>query len=48
MTDKRTAQAAPSIDTDGQLDSAAEPSIYAHYSLPYSTGASGERRLGRR
>ena len=48
MTDKKTAQAAPAIDTDGQLDSSAEPAIYAHYSMPYSQGASGERRLGRR
>ena len=48
LTDKKTAQDAPSIPTDGQLDSATEPAIYAHYGLPYSTGASGERRLGRR
>jgi len=48
MTDKKTAQSAPFIDTDGQLDSSTEPAIYAHYSMPYSQGASGERRLGRR
>jgi hypothetical protein len=48
LTDKKTAKAAPSIETDGQLDSATEPTIYAHYDLPYSQGASGERRLGRR
>jgi hypothetical protein len=48
MTDKRIAQEAPSIPTDGQLESTVEPSIYAHYSMTYSTGATGERRLGRR
>ncbi len=48
MTDKKTAKAAPAIDTDGQLDSATEPTIFAHYDMPYSLGASGERRLGRR
>lgn len=47
-TDKRTAQAAPSIATDGQLESHMESDIYMHYGLPYSTGAGGERRLGRR
>lgn len=48
MTDKKTAKAAPAIDTDGQLQSESEPVIYAHYGLPYERGASGERRLGRR
>lgn len=48
LTDKKTAKAAPAIDTDGQLQSAAEPAIYAHYGLPYERGAGGERRLGRR
>jgi sporulation protein YlmC with PRC-barrel domain len=48
MTDKKTAKAAPAIETDGQLDSSTEPTIYAHYSMPYTTGATGERRLGRR
>lgn len=48
MTDKKTAKAAPAIDTDGQLDSATEPAIFEHYDMPYAVGASGERRLGRR
>jgi hypothetical protein len=48
LTDKKTAKAAPAIDTDGELDSAIEPTVYAHYGLPYQQGASGERRLGRR
>jgi len=39
---------APSIDTDGQLESAMEPAVFEHYGLVYSQGASGERRLGRR
>ena len=25
-----------------------EPALFAHYSLPYQPGASGQRRLGRR
>ncbi len=48
MTDKKTAKAAPSIGTDGQLESEAEPEVYAHYGLGYERGAGGERRLGRR
>ncbi len=48
MTDKKTAKAAPSIDTNGQLESESEPAVYAHYGLPYERGAGGERRLGRR
>ena len=48
MTDKKTAKAAPVIETDGQLQSEDEPAIYAHYGLPYERGAGGERRLGRR
>ncbi|AGL19843.1 PRC-barrel domain-containing protein [Actinoplanes sp. N902-109] len=39
---------APSIDTDGELTAADEPGVFAHYNLPYVTGASGERRLARR
>lgn len=39
---------APSIDTDGELAAADEPQVFAHYQLPYATGAAGERRLGRR
>ena len=48
QTDKKTAKAAPSIETTGQLDSSTEPLLYAHYDMPYAQGASGERRLGRR
>ena len=48
MTDKKLAKDAPAIDTDGELNSAAEPGIYAHYGLTYERGAGGERRLGRR
>ncbi|MEV7871216.1 PRC-barrel domain-containing protein [Streptomyces sp. NPDC088124] len=46
--DRRLAKEAPSIDTDGELLAEMEPGIFAHYGLPYSTGAGGERRLGRR
>ena len=46
--DKKLAKAAPSIAVDGQLESEAEPDIYAYYGLTYERGASGERRLGRR
>lgn len=48
LTDKKLAKNAPSIDTDGQLTSEAEPGLYAHYGLAYERGAGGERRLGRR
>jgi hypothetical protein len=48
MTDKKAAKDAPSIDTDGELESTLEPEIYAHYGLVYEKGAGGERRLGRR
>ncbi|GAA2486685.1 PRC-barrel domain-containing protein [Winogradskya humida] len=46
--DKKLAADAPTIDTDGELTAAEEPAVYAHYNLPYATGASGERRLARR
>ncbi|MFE3830284.1 PRC-barrel domain-containing protein [Streptomyces sp. NPDC059092] len=46
--DRKVAKEAPSIDTDGELLAENEPEIFAHYGLPYSTGAGGERRLGRR
>lgn len=46
--DKKLARAAPSIDTDGELEADAEPALYTHYGLEYKTGSSGERRLGRR
>lgn len=45
---KKLAREAPSIPQDGQLEAAMEPEIFAHYGLPYSTGANGERKLGRR
>ncbi len=48
MTDKKLAKSAPSIDTDGQLESDTEPDLYSYYGLPYERGANGERRLGRR
>jgi sporulation protein YlmC with PRC-barrel domain len=48
MADKKLVKDAPSIDTDGELTAEEEPGIFAHYGLPYSPGASGERRLGRR
>ncbi len=46
--DKKLARSAPSIEVDGELEADAEPAVYAHYGLEYQTGASGERRLGRR
>lgn len=46
--DKKVVKDAPSIDTDGELEAALEPEVYAHYGLPYVTGSGGERRLGRR
>ncbi|WP_138759328.1 PRC-barrel domain-containing protein [Modestobacter altitudinis] len=36
---------APSIDTDGELSVEDEPAVFAHYSLPYTSGV---RRLARR
>jgi PRC-barrel domain len=48
LTDKKLAKSSPSIDLDGQLDSATEPAVFAHYNLEYRQGATGERRLGRR
>jgi PRC-barrel domain len=46
--DKKLVAAAPSIDTDGELTAVEEPEVFAHYELPYSAGATGERRLARR
>ena len=46
--DKKLVSDAPSIDTDGELTAADEPRLFAHYELPYRTGAAGERRLARR
>ena len=45
---KKLASDAPSIDMDGELTAADEPTVFAHYNLPYEPGAAGERRLGRR
>jgi hypothetical protein len=46
--DKKLVGAAPTIDLDGELTAVDEPTVFAHYNLPYETGANGERRLGRR
>jgi hypothetical protein len=46
--DKKLVGDAPTIDTDGELTAADEPRVFAHYQLPYVTGAAGERRLARR
>ena len=46
--EKKQVGDAPSIDTDGELAAADEPRVFAHYDLPYSIGAGGERRLARR
>ncbi|MCU1424266.1 MAG: photosystem reaction center subunit [Microbacteriaceae bacterium] len=45
---KKLIKDAPSIGTDGELEASQEPEVFAHYQLEYSTGANGERRLGRR
>ena len=45
---KKLVKDAPAIDTDGELTAEEEPGIFAHYSLEYSIGPGGERRLGRR
>jgi hypothetical protein len=39
---------APSIDTDGELLSTEEESVFSHYGLTYQPGANGERQLARR
>ncbi|KJS54053.1 PRC-barrel domain-containing protein [Streptomyces rubellomurinus] len=39
---------APAIGTDDVLPAGDEPAVFAHYELPYATGAGGERRLARR
>ncbi|GAA2750409.1 PRC-barrel domain-containing protein [Amnibacterium kyonggiense] len=48
QVDRKTVKDAPSIDTDGELTSEAEPALFEHFGLPYALGANGERRLGRR
>jgi hypothetical protein len=45
---KKDVRDAPSIDTDGELEATAEPMLFKYYGLDYQTGASGERKLGRR
>jgi PRC-barrel domain len=46
--DKKLVQDAPTIETDGELAATDEPGVFAHYELPYASGAAGERRLARR
>ncbi|RKS73984.1 PRC-barrel domain protein [Motilibacter peucedani] len=46
--DKDLVRNAPGIETDGEMAADMEPTIFAHYSMDYSPGASGERRLARR
>lgn len=48
VTDKKLVKNAPSIDVDGELTVGEEPALYDHYGLAYTSGSSGERRLGRR
>ncbi|MER7757305.1 PRC-barrel domain-containing protein [Kitasatospora sp. NPDC097643] len=45
---KSQVKQAPSIGTDDVLPAGDEPAVFAHYDLPYATGAGGERRLARR
>lgn len=45
---KKQIKDAPFIATDGELEASDEAAVFAHYSLPYTTGTGGERRLGRR
>ena len=45
---KKLIKDAPSIATDGELESGQEPELFTHFGLPYGTGVNGERRLGRR
>lgn len=45
---KHQVKDAPSIDVDGVLPAGDEEAVFAHYDLPYRTGAQGERRLARR
>jgi hypothetical protein len=48
QVDKKVVKDAPSIDLDGELTREDEPALFAHYNIPYTPGAGGERRLGRR
>ncbi|MFH8368044.1 PRC-barrel domain-containing protein [Streptomyces sp. NPDC018031] len=45
---KQQVKDAPSIETDGVLTAEDEPTVFAHYEVPYRPGAGGERRLARR
>ncbi len=45
---KKLVKDAPTIDTDGELAAADEPTLFQHYGLDYQPGAAGERRLARR
>lgn len=45
---KSQVKQAPAIGTDDVLPVEDEPAVFAHYGLPYETGAGGERRLARR
>lgn len=46
--DKKVIGEAPTIDLDGELAAVDEPTVFAHYNVPYQTGTAGERRLARR
>ncbi len=48
QSDKKLIKDGPAIDTDGELTSELEPEVFEHFGLDYQTGATGERRLGRR
>ena len=39
---------APSIELDGELAATEEPTVFAHYNVPFEPGLSGARRLARR
>lgn len=45
---KKLVKDAPSIETDGELVAEAEPPLFEHYGLEYTTIAGGGRRLARR
>ncbi len=45
---KKLVKDAPSIATDGELEATAEPAVFEHYGLAYTSGSIGERRLARR
>lgn len=45
---KSQVKGAPSIGTDGELPSADEEAVFAHYGLTYQEGAGGERVMALR